>query len=230
VAASLITRLRHRLAALAVKAVQRLGRRDVRVLGKTYRVTPAVFNPRHFGTSRFMARHIEAGPNDAVLDMGTGCGIQAIVAAGAAGRVVAADVNPEAVRCARENVAACGLADRVAVVESDLFAALDPAERFTVILFTPPYLEGTPRSAFDRALYDPGKALLRRFFADAPAFLAPGGTVQMIYSSIADIPAALAIAGELGWRHTLIAERRFFGERLAIYRLALGRPAGAMPA
>jgi len=217
----LLVRLRHRLSALLIKAVQRLGPRQVWVLGATFRVSRDVFSPKHFGTSRFMARHVRVGAGDVVLDMGTGSGIQAIIAAQAGARVVAADVSPEAVRCARANVESNGLADRVSVVESDLFASLEPGERFTVILFTPPYLEGTPRTALDRALFDPGKALLRRFFAEAGGWLAPGGCVQMVYSSVADPPRALAIAESLGWQAELVARTRFFGEKLVIHRLTL---------
>ncbi len=42
---------------------------------------------------------------DTVLDVGTGSGIQAILAASKAKRVLAVDVSPEAVNCARRNVA-----------------------------------------------------------------------------------------------------------------------------
>lgn len=212
-----IRRLRHHLATWAIRAIQRFGRREVRVLGRTFRVSRSVFNPRPFATSAFMARHIEVGPDDVVLDVGTGSGIQAIVAAETARETVAVDINPEAVRCARENAQANGVGGKVAVLESDLFAALDPGPRFSLILFTPAYLEGTPERAFDHALFDPGKALLRRFFAEAGGYLAPGGRVQMVYSSIARPREALAIAGGLGWRHEELARTRAFGETLRIY-------------
>jgi len=211
--------LRQRLAVWLIQLIQRHGPRQVRVLGKTCRVSEGVFNPKFFGTSELMARHVEVRPEDAVLDMGTGSGIQAIVAGQRAARVVAVDISPEAVRCARENVRANGLEAKVSVVEGDLFAPLDPAQRFSVILFTPPYLEGTPRTSLDRALFDPGKALLRRFFSEAKEHLAPGGYVQMVYSSIADHRRALAIAEELGWNRREVARRRAFGETLRVYRL-----------
>ncbi len=187
--------LRQRLAACAVRLVQRFGPHTVRVVGDTYIVTPDVFNPRFFVTSKFMARNIRVGPGDAVLDMGTGSGILAVTAARAARRVVAVDVNPAAVRCARENVARNGLAGRVEVLQSDLFAALPPGGRFDVILFTPPYFEGALRRPFDHALNDPGKALARRFLAEAGRWLAPGGYVQMVYSSLAGPERVLRTGG-----------------------------------
>jgi len=217
----ILTRLRHRLAVLAIRAVQRWGPREVRVLGRTYRITPEVFSPRPYGTSRFLARRMQVRPGDTVLDAGTGSGIQAIVAAQTAASVVAVDINPEAVRCARENVRANGLDAKVSVVQGDLFAPLEPGQRFHVILFSPPYLEGTPRTPLDHALFDPGKSLLRRFFAEAKGCLEPGGCVQMVYSSLADPARALAIAEQLGWAHSELARTRAFGETLLLYRLTL---------
>jgi len=225
-ALGLLMRLRQRLVVGLIRLIQRLGPHQVRVRGRTYRITREVFNPKYYGTSRFMARHTEAGLDDVVLDMGTGSGIQAIVAAQTAARVVAVDVNPEAVRCARENVEANGLGSTVTVVESDLFAALEQGQRFDVILFTPPYLEGTPTTPLGHALFDPGKALVRRFFAEAKGYLAPGGYVQMVYSSIADPARALAVAEELGWQHSLVTQKRAFGETLLIYRFTPVAPVG----
>ena len=216
---SVFTWLRQRLSAGVVGLVQRYGPREMRVLGRSYRISAEVFNPKLFGTSRFMARHIRVRPEDVVLDMGTGSGIQAIVAAETAAQVVAVDINPEAVRCARENVRANGLEAKVSVLEGDLFSPLELSRRFNVILFTPPYLEGTLRTPLDHALFDPGKALLRRFFVDARQYLAPDGYVQMVYSSIADPQSALDIAEELGWSHVAMAQKRAFGETLLIYRL-----------
>ena len=50
------------------------------------------------------------------------------------------DLSPDALALAKENIADYGLADRVRVVESDLFAALG-SERFDLILCNPPYVD-----------------------------------------------------------------------------------------
>ena len=220
----LVTRLRQRLSVWLIKAAQRLGPRSVRVLGRVYRISPHVFNPKLYGTSRFMARHIRVGPDDLVLDMGTGSGIQAVVAAQTAATVVALDDSPHAARCARTNAEDNGVGASVLVVLGDLFAPLAPAARFDLILFTPPYFEGTPTTLLERALLDPGKALLRRFLAQAKDYLAPGGCVQMVYSSLAEPRRALAVAEQLGWRHREIARKRVLGETLLIYKLTPRQP------
>jgi release factor glutamine methyltransferase len=211
--------LRQRLAALAVRLVQGFGPRTVRVLGSTFEVGPEVFNPKSFITSKFMARHLRFGPQDSVLDMGTGSGILAVTAGRSARRVVAVDVNPAAVRCARRNVARSGLAGRVEVLEGDLFAPLAPGERFDVVLFTPPYFEGALRQPFDHAIYDPGKALAGRFLAGVAERLAPGGYVLMVYSSLAAPEEVLRTAEALGWRWSVVARKRKLLETFTIYRL-----------
>jgi 2-polyprenyl-3-methyl-5-hydroxy-6-metoxy-1,4-benzoquinol methylase len=58
-----------------------------------------------------------------VLDIGCGSGIAsaALALKGGAERVVAIDINPMAVECARENAKRLGVMDRVEVREGDLF-------------------------------------------------------------------------------------------------------------
>jgi ribosomal protein L11 methyltransferase len=64
-------------------------------------------------------------PGQAVLDLGTGSGILSIAAAKLeAGPIVAVDVDPEAVRVARENLAANGVADRVRLAQGSVAEVL----------------------------------------------------------------------------------------------------------
>ena len=65
-------------------------------------------------------------PGMTVFDVGTGSGVLAIAAAKlGAKKVQAADYDQTAVRVARENIEANGVADVVSVGESDLFSAFD---------------------------------------------------------------------------------------------------------
>lgn len=207
----------------AVKLIQRFGPRTVTVDGKIYVISRAVFNPKFYGTSTFMAEHIDVTPEDEVLDIGTGAGIQAVTAAQKAQKVVAVDINPDAVQCAKENVQKNGVSHIVTVLQGDLFSALNQQEKFDVILFTPPYFEGIVREDFDHALYDPSKTLAERFFREAIRYLKQRGYVQMVYSSLADPESVLKIAGELGWQYHVIAEKQLRFERLFVYRLNVNR-------
>lgn len=76
-----------------------------------------------------------------VLDMCTGSGCLAIVAAEAfpEATVDAVDVSPDALAVARINVDDYGFGERIRLVESDAFAAI-PGERYDVIVSNPPYV------------------------------------------------------------------------------------------
>ncbi len=70
-----------------------------------------------------LERHLEPGAS--VLDLGTGTGILSIAAAKlGAGPVLAVDIDPEAVRVARENVAANGLVEQIQVEQGSLSQVL----------------------------------------------------------------------------------------------------------
>jgi release factor glutamine methyltransferase len=215
-------RLKQKISVCAVKLIQRFCSHRVAVAGRTYVFSGHVFNPRFYVTSEFMAEYIQVIPEDEVMDIGTGSGIQAITAGETASKVIAIEINPEAARYAQENVNRNNLSHVVTVIQGDLFYPLSKQSKFDVILFTPPYFEGKVNSAFDHALYDPDKKLVARFFSEAKNFLKPHGYVQMVYSSIADTERVLKIAGDYGWRYRVIAEKQLCFETLFIYRLKLG--------
>ena len=113
-------------------------------------------------------------------------GAAVLAALGGRGELYAADLDPAAVDCARRNLAAVG----GLVYEGDLFAALPGELRGRVDLLTAnvPYVPSgelalLPSEARD---FEPGAALdggpdglalLRRVAAEAPDWLAPGGSL-----------------------------------------------------
>ncbi|HEY7724313.1 MAG TPA: peptide chain release factor N(5)-glutamine methyltransferase [Anaeromyxobacteraceae bacterium] len=124
-----------------------------------------------------------------LLDLCTGSGCIAVAAALARprARVLATDLSAEALSLARENAEALGA--RVDLVQGDLFAPVDPALRFDVVVANPPYvpaaeLAGLPREvrrepalALDGG--EAGLAVARRIVAAAPARLRPGGALVL---------------------------------------------------
>ena len=213
--------LRQAVSVWLIGKIQKLGPHKVQVLGKTYEISRDVFNPKFYFTSGLMAKHIEVTPEDDVLDMGTGSGIQAITAGQKARKVIAVDISFESVKFAMKNVLANELENTVSVLQGDLFSPLNPGHKFSVILFTPPYFDGTPKTVFEHSLYDPEKELARRFLREAGEYLKPGGYVQMVYSSIAGPERVLKMAEELGWKSALTARQKTLVEEFFIYRLTL---------
>ncbi|MEM3051279.1 MAG: 50S ribosomal protein L11 methyltransferase, partial [Candidatus Bathyarchaeia archaeon] len=71
--------------------------------------------------SFLFAENLEVQEGERVLDMGTGCGILGIVASKRAHEVIAVDVNPYAVRCAKYNSKVNDVLSKIATVQGDLF-------------------------------------------------------------------------------------------------------------
>jgi SAM-dependent methyltransferase len=118
-------------------------------------------------------------------DVGTGTGVLAFVLARAGCQVVATDAEPRAVACARENAERLGLADRVEIVEADLFP---PGQgRFEVVISNPPWIPAEAATPLERAVYDPRGAFLARLVASLPERLAPGGEAWIVVSDLAEL-------------------------------------------
>lgn len=114
------------------------------------------------------------------LDLGTGCGIQALLAAKHSKRVVATDVNPRALSFAAFNARLNGIEN----VELRLGGGFEPVEesRFDLVVSNPPYVV-SPDASF--RYRDSGLAtdeLCRRIVRDVPRFLADGGFAHILVS------------------------------------------------
>jgi len=190
------------------------------VCGAPLVVVPGVLNPRLMRTGEFFAQQLAAQlpeRNAAVLDMGTGSGVCAVVAARHVRHVVAVDINPAAVRCTRINVLINGLEERVEVLEGDLFAPL-AERRFDVILFNPPFVHGTPRDDPDRAWRSTD--VVERFAGQLRARLTRSGFALVLLSTFGG--SAREFVRQFhhhGFELTVAAEREFVNERLAIFKV-----------
>ena len=146
----------------------------VEYLGKTFVVYPKVFWPSD--DSMPLVQHFSIEPGDRVLDLCTGSGVIAIMAAYAgASSVLALDNNPAAVRTARKNAALHQFSGVIDVRESDLFAAIAPGETFDVITMNPPYTPHPVSAPVEASTWDSGFALHQRFFATSISFSRQAG-------------------------------------------------------
>ena len=117
------------------------------------------------------------------FDIGTGTGVlAAVLARHGLKRVVATDLDPRALACARENIARLGLADQVDVVQADLF----PPGRAPLVVCNPPWIPARPSSSLDQAVYDPDSRMLRGFLQGLGVHLEPGGEGWLILSDLAE--------------------------------------------
>ena len=190
-----------------------------RVLDLPIVVLPSVANPKVLRTGAFFASRIDGrlvAADAAVLDLGTGSGVCALFAARHARRVVAVDINREAVRCAAVNALMNRLDARIDLRSGDLFAPVGD-ERFDLVLFNPPFLVGAPRDARDAAWRS--SDLPQRFAAGLAAHLKPGGAALVLLSSFGDAcPRYEAELRARGFRLELFARRRYINETVTILR------------
>lgn len=115
----------------------------------------------------------EVRESDRVLDMGTGSGVNAILAASKAAEVVAVDINPVAVEAARNNAAYNGVADRIAIRRSNVFSNVDG--EFDLIIFDPLFRWFAPRDLLEAATTDENYRAMTTFFREARRYLALNG-------------------------------------------------------
>lgn len=149
---------------------------------------PGVFQPpsdSYMLADQLRRERLGAGVN--VLDLCTGSGHLAIVAALAGASAVAIDVSRRAVLAARLN-AALNRA-RVTALRGDLFAPVAD-RRFEVIVSNPPYLphpgEALPQRGLARAVDagPRGRAFIDRICGRVAGHLAPGGVLLLVHSSV----------------------------------------------
>lgn len=182
-------------------------------------VIPTVANPKVLRTGAFFATQLDAGlvGKDAeVLDMGTGSGVCALFAARLARRVVAVDINPAAVRCARMNALMNRLEESIELRQGDLFGPVRD-ERFDLVLFNPPFMLGVAKDDRDAAWVSTD--IPKRFAEGLADHLNPGGVALVLLSSFGD--ACPVFESELrfhGYRLKVYARRRFINETLTIIR------------
>jgi release factor glutamine methyltransferase len=184
--------------------------------GQRIAVTPGVFVPRR--RTEFLVRQAEAlaRPGAVIVDLCCGAGAIGAALAAAVDRaeVHAADIDPAAVRCARQNLPGGR------VYQGDLYDAL-PARlrgRIAILAANVPYVPSAeiaflppearahePRAALDGGA--DGLEVLRRVAAGAPAWLAPGGHLLSETSNRqAPVAAAVLTASGLTARVTTSAE------------------------
>lgn len=145
-----------------------------------------------------------------VADIGTGCGAIGLSIANALpdSRVILTDTSKRALALARRNAERFGLAGRVDLRQGSLLEPI--TERVDVIVANLPYVpteewralppelgQHEPKMAFDGGA--DGLRLIRRFLADAPSRLNPGGA---LFEEIADDQAEAVL--------TLV--ERYFGD------------------
>jgi release factor glutamine methyltransferase len=165
---------------------------------------PGVYRPQH--DTRLLGQALRREtlrPGSAVLDIGTGSGALALLAARMGAEVCATDVSWRAVLTARMNAARHG--QRVRVRRGSLAAAHRRA--FDLVVSNPPYVPvpvpvagwapGRRRARAWEAGRD-GREVLDRLVAAAPGLLRPGGVMLLVHSGMCGAGTTVARLADAG--------------------------------
>lgn len=151
---------------------------------------PGVYAPQHDTELLADAFRDERLPRGAhVLDIGTGTGVLALLAARSGGTVTAVDISSLAVVTARANAWLHGT--RIRVRRGDLFGPVTRG-RFQLVLANPPYV---PASRDDDRRWDAGgdgRSVIDRLCAAIPDRLDDGGVLLMVHSAMCGVTPTLA--------------------------------------
>lgn len=163
----------------------------------------------------------EAETGTRILEVGTGSGfVSAVLRANIQDiYLVATEINPHAISCARAN--------GIEVIRTDLFNGIKPGKpenRFDLVLFNPPYLptsrdekvQGWLNYAFDGGTS--GRETLDRFLDQVKAYLKPGGKILVLISSITGFEAIREKMEGMGFRVDIVARKKVSFEELMVIR------------
>ncbi len=135
--------------------------------------------------------------HDVAYDIGTGTGLLAItLAQRGVKQVIATDLNPRALACAKENFTRLALTS-VQLQQADLYPTDAPLAN--LIICNPPWLPAKPSSPLEYAVYDANSKMLRGFLQGAKTHLAEQGEVWLILSDLAEHLQLRTREELLGW-------------------------------
>lgn len=176
--------------------------------------------------SLFLEENISIDRDDIALDLVTGSGFHAIMMAEKASKVVGVDINPHCVKCAKRNVLLNGLEDIVEIRCGDLFEAIEPEEKFDLIVAWPPVFP-TPTGRERNDWFgiateggEDGRKITDRIIRGAARFLRQNGRLQILHAWYNNIPKSIEMLRALGFRVEITAETYFPVGQLSYERAA----------
>jgi len=171
-----------------------------------------VYEPRE--DSALLARAVKKYARGHVLDMGTGTGFLAQVAASknTVSSVLGVDIDERAVAFCKRTIKD----KKIKFKESDLFSKITGT--FDTIIFNPPYLP-RDKEFHDIALHGGkrGYETICTFLENAGDYLTPQGTILLLFSSLSKQEKVLECLGQNLFEYKEFTSQRVFFEDLFVH-------------
>jgi release factor glutamine methyltransferase len=195
-------------------------------LGEKFFVKKGVFWPRP--DSMPLVENFVIEPGEVSLDVCTGSGVIAIFSAlKGADKVVALDINPDAIESAKINAEAFKVEGIIDARVSDVLSALKEDELFDVITCNPPFTdEPSEGDMASRTLRDPGLRVAKDFFKNIEPHLKSGGRVYVSQANSGNVNDMLTLANEAGFVPRMIGKKEIGQNSLEFYAFELTRKQG----
>jgi release factor glutamine methyltransferase len=167
-----------------------------------------------------LAENLHVTSGEHFLDIGTGCGIIAILAAKKGAKVVATDINPYALKCAQNNAKLNRV--KIEFRLGSLFEPIKPTEKFRIIVFNAPYLPSekslNKQDLIERAWNGglDGREIIDAFIFQVSNFIEEKGKVLLIQSSLSDMHGTLLKFVEKGMQARIKAKLDGFFETIVL--------------
>ena len=203
--------------------------------GLDFLVSPEVLIPRS-ETEILVEKAIEVlapieSPFFLEIGVGSGCVSIAILTNNPRATAVAADISPRALAVADLNARRLNVADRLRLVESDIFAAIEDS-RFDVIVSNPPYISSAEMDVLQPEVRDfepraaltdgsDGLSIIRRMITRSPEFLKPAGYI-LIEIGFGQSTAVGAMFDPYVWQNAVFLPDLQGVPRVAYSRLRAG--------
>jgi release factor glutamine methyltransferase len=182
--------------------------------GKIIHLLPHVYEPAEDSFLLVDALIDNIKDGDRVLELGCGSGIVSLFAQNSASFVVATDINPHAIRCARKN--------GINAVRTDLFNGIKG--KFDLLVFNPPYLPTSDEErlgGWDGLMLEGGqngRDTIKRFIDGLGDYLSPRGRVLLLVSSLTGIKEVCLIMNNAGLFVEPISRSKHFFEQLVVLK------------
>lgn len=179
--------------------------------GIAIKTHPDVYKPSK--DTFLLADNLDITRRDEILEIGTGTGLIAVYSAQRSKRVVATDINEEAIRCALKNV----IANRTYNVElknGDLFEPVQN-EKYDLILFNT-YNTADNDKKNQSEDFPKSREIIDKFILELKNYLNEGGRFQIVQSSDCDIEKTIQKLEESRFAVEIKAREKILSSELVL--------------